>query len=69
MAIIIKGLSHIFKKFASLSPISPHTFCFSSSLKYIDNRIRSTFPELFGRYEDLNPPPTESVNYLMTLNT
>ena len=28
---------------------SPHILCFSSSLKYIDNRIQYTFPELFYR--------------------
>ena len=44
----------------------PHILCFGSSLKYLDNSIWCTFPELFYRYE--NPHQMEEINYLMIMS-
>ena len=46
----------------------PHILCFSSSLKYLDNSIWGTFPELFYRCET-PPHQVEDVNYLMAMST
>ena len=43
----------------------PHILCFSSTLKYLDNRIRCTFPELFYRCEISHQMQDD--NYLMTM--
>ena len=39
----------------------PHIFCFRSSLKYLDNRIWCTFPELFCRCETPRPQQMEDL--------
>ena len=37
----------------------PHTLCFSTSLKYLDNSIWCTFPELFYKCENPHPITTK----------
>ena len=37
----------------------PHTLCFSSSLKYLDNSMGCRFPEWFCRCETLPPLPRQ----------